>query len=75
MLYFDTVHNVKSLAGSDRIPFGSDSPYDHGRSAAITAALDSDSSSPKPIEPLSTTTTRTVCSPGTPAERSGSAGA
>jgi predicted TIM-barrel fold metal-dependent hydrolase len=35
---------LKSFAGSDRIPFGSDSPYDHGRSAAFTAALDSDSS-------------------------------
>lgn len=49
--YFDTalssgpaLQMLKSFAGSDRILFGTDSPYDHGRSVAFTAALDSDDS-------------------------------
>jgi aminocarboxymuconate-semialdehyde decarboxylase len=49
--YFDTalssgpaLQTLKSFAGSDRILFGTDSPYDHGRSVVFTAALDADDS-------------------------------
>ena len=45
--YFDTalssgaaLPTLKAFAGSDHILFGTDSPYDHGVSAAFTAALD-----------------------------------
>jgi aminocarboxymuconate-semialdehyde decarboxylase len=46
--YFDTalssgasLATLKEFAGTGRILFGTDSPYDHGTSAAFTAALDS----------------------------------
>lgn len=49
--YFDTalssgpaIQTLKSFAGSERILFGTDSPYDHGRSVAFTSTLDSDDS-------------------------------
>jgi hypothetical protein len=49
--FFDTalssgpaLPTLKALAGSDHILFGTDSPFDHGVSAAFTAALDSDDS-------------------------------
>jgi aminocarboxymuconate-semialdehyde decarboxylase len=49
--FFDTalssgpaLPTLKAFAGSDHILFGTDSPYDHGVSAAFTAALDSDDS-------------------------------
>jgi predicted TIM-barrel fold metal-dependent hydrolase len=49
--YFDTalssgpaLQTLKAFAGSDRMLFGTDSPYDHGRSVAFTAALDFDDS-------------------------------
>jgi 6-methylsalicylate decarboxylase len=49
--YFDTalssgpaLQTLKSFAGIDRILFGTDSPYDHRRSVAFTAALDADGS-------------------------------
>jgi aminocarboxymuconate-semialdehyde decarboxylase len=47
--YFDTalasgpaLPTLKAFAGSGHILFGSDSPYEHGVSAAFTAALDAD---------------------------------
>jgi 6-methylsalicylate decarboxylase len=49
--YFDTalssgpaLPTLKAFAGSDRILFGTDSPYDHGTSTVFTAALDADRS-------------------------------
>jgi 6-methylsalicylate decarboxylase len=49
--YFDTalssgpaLPTLKAFAGSDRILFGTDSPYDHGTSTVFTAALDADKS-------------------------------
>ena len=49
--YFDTalsagpaLPTLNAFAGSGHILFGTDSPYDHGVSAAFTAALDADSS-------------------------------
>jgi Amidohydrolase len=49
--YFDTalasgpaLPTLIAFAGSSRILFGTDSPYEHGVSAAFTAALDADSS-------------------------------
>ena len=35
---------LKAFAGPGHILFGTDSPYDHGVSAAFTAALDADNS-------------------------------
>jgi predicted TIM-barrel fold metal-dependent hydrolase len=35
---------LKAFAGVSRILFGTDSPYDHGVSAAFTAALDAEAS-------------------------------
>jgi 6-methylsalicylate decarboxylase len=47
--FFDTalssgpaLPTLKAFAGSDHILFGTDSPYDHGVSAAFTAALEAD---------------------------------
>jgi predicted TIM-barrel fold metal-dependent hydrolase len=49
--YFDTalssgpaLPTLKAFAGPGHILFGTDSPYDHGVSAAFTAALDADDS-------------------------------
>jgi predicted TIM-barrel fold metal-dependent hydrolase len=49
--YFDTalsagptLPTLKAFAGPGHILFGTDSPYDHGVSAAFTAALDADNS-------------------------------
>jgi 6-methylsalicylate decarboxylase len=49
--YFDTalasgpaLPTLKAFAGSSHILFGTDSPYEHGVSAAFTAALDADGS-------------------------------
>ena len=49
--YFDTalssgpaLPTLKAFAGPGHILFGTDSPYDHGVSAAFTATLDADDS-------------------------------